>query len=459
MQEIKSIPSIQTIANTSDVSRPLVFPKLTEAQRATRETIDRKVAQTQEWVASNFPGQQAIFLLHHAAAWTRYPQEIQQLAGEWIADIIGDVYPEYPLPNASAEFNARQIAEGGIHPYFIVMAPAELPQAAVDHDPSILLKYADAITPLAVTARVIGASDVPGNGVDELGRTARKKAYPGVKGGALVLQSDLDWELYGHSRAVIADVRAAAEHGTTRRGVTPSGGATQHLYYGELGLSPFMFSHAYSVGTDGKGIHTLEPFVKGEKRKVPTASESNRLADTIYVPAGHHADFVRKLSAFQNPGQPANVVEISRGDAEPYQQALAEAHGPYIYGTIVIDSGDNIGGTMPLLEAIAHIDAQSPEIIVQLRADTPESAATQQLFLDNGFVVCGFSPAYEEIVPGKRKRMSNVTKPATIYLARAGRSVREGLMHIAPAYFPPNLYGDSLQAHFVRIDTELRGNK
>lgn len=413
-----------------------------------QQRINGKIEQTQEWVYSKYgPDYHALFLLE-PHAWADFPPEVQAYGGEAMAEILEATYPphgeSYPLPEfIRAPFNTEVIASGAVKPYFGFIAPAELTEDAVYANPELLLSYRDRLQPIAVSARVEGT-----DGSHELGRSAKMPGYDGFRAGALILQSHLDW--LDHPRAqqshsARAEVRASAMHVAHDGSIIPDSGATQTLYFGELGLTPTRFVPAYVVGD------RLEPFVIGEDHR------GGYIDMPVFTPAGPHVGFIEALSEYQGAKARPIIVPDNGIKAYEYNTTPQSHDGGTVYAKMEIVSGAKAGkhGWQKISDSLAKLDATAPMVMVKVPTHTEEWAATQEALRKEGFIFCGFEPAHE-VPAANSRRGRKETVPPVVYMARIGHSVRIGAVPIAPAYFPGKLYGERLREEFEKVDKAFR---
>lgn len=431
----------ETVARTEPASPPTLESKIQE-----------KVDATNDWIYQKYgPDYHALFLMD-AMIWQHASPEVQEFAGAAMATILEATYPphgqSYPLPEfIGKEFNTKVIASGDVLPYFGFIAPKELTVEMVSANPELLLQFREHLQPVGVSARVVSE-----DGSDELGRSAKMPGYEGFHAGALILQSQLDWLTQASSHVVRAEVRASAPHQAIDGSWIPSSGATQKLFFGELGLAPTRFIPGAYV------LRDAEPFVIGERHREGTWKENLTKYPTIYTPAGNHINFLEAISTYQL-GEPIQIVTAVKNTKQPYRHSeRPQEHGDTVYAKVEVLSPGKAGkaesNSHDLLATLSKLDTSAPMVVVKVEAHTMEGAATQKLLLDNDFIVCGFEPAHT--LPANGTRRGKQLIPPTIYMARHGKAVRLGEVRVSPAYFPAELYGPELQQEFRRIDAEFR---
>ncbi len=421
------------------------------------ELVDRKMEQTQAWVAETYGNDCAALFLMDAKAWQHFPPAVQKLGGWAMKRVLAATYPPdgegYPLPEyIGEEHNAQSIASGAMLPYFGFVAPRSLTAKMVYDNPELLLECQQRLQliPLAVSARMVSR-----DGSVELGRSARVAAGfgPGFRGGALILQSYIDWlsqETDNPSHVVRAEVRAADAHLAADGELIPSSAATQEEHFGRqrMGLLPTLFLPGYVVG------ERLEPFVVGELYRSDTWRE--HLRDfTVHTPGGEHLAFLEALCQYQT-GESLPLTVGASTEATGYQYCnQPQVHGGTVYAKIEVVANTDGKGKQPLLQTVRELDEVAPLVMVRIPADSPEGAATQALLMQHGFIVCGLELAHD--VPDEQGDCTRLVPP-TVYMARLGASVRSGHIPLARALFPPNLYGESLQQEFARVDQAFRNS-
>lgn len=415
------------------------------------ESIEHKMAETQEWVVEKYGDGYAALFLMDADAWQHFPKPVQTLGGWAMAHVLAETYPPggkgYPLPEyIGKDHNAASIASGSMRPYFGFAAPRGLTAEMVYANPELLLEQQRALRlfPIAVSARMVGA-----DGSEELGRSARLPGAWGrrFRGGALILQSYVDWHAQPAeaSHVVRAEVRVADEHMSENNRLIASSAATQKLHFGELGMCAVYFGYCYNVG------NRLEPFAIGELYRTDTWRE--HLRDfKVYSPDGPHLTFLDALCRHQT-GESLPLVVTAGSESEQYMHCAApQVHGKTVYAKVAVVEDAKGADTQDLLQTVTELDDAAPLVMVKVPAHTPRGAATQSALLHRGYTVCGLEPPHD--VPASNDQPAHVVPPM-VYMARLGAFVRSGDVPLARALFLPELYGPALQREFARIDHEF----
>ncbi len=411
------------------------------------DQIAQKQATTQDWVEDTYGKDHHAVVLgpdvllgSHAA---------RSFAAQTIANVLHEVYgDDYPLPESNTPaYTLHAMGVTALQPYVGVVAPKWLTAEAVRQQPALLDVHQSSITPVAVTARVRNVT----SGSQEAGRTGKRpKHFRKFHAGWLVLETIRDWHDEGEDGSYMlhADVRAAADHVAPDGQPIPTSGATQTLYVGEGGLRATFSAPLYRVGD-------VEPFVAAKKYRENTWVE--HLNDyTVHTPAGPHVALLQELCKHQTGRDLRKMVVTASHPAQTLHMGVPQQNGPTIYTKLnVVHDG---GEAMTAREARALFDRMgndAPLVLVEVPADTPESAGVQALLMEAGFTVCGFEPAHDE--PTEHGHRSHVVPPK-VYLARLGDSVTSGQAKLAPAYFPPEIYGRHLQKQLARVDNEFRNS-
>ncbi len=424
---------------------------------------------TTNWVEKKFPGRTAYFLTR-PFWWQNAEEKTQRLAAEWMSEIILAVYGDgYPLPNKHPDFNLDGIRNGTLLPYFGVIGPkriTELEELKGEELYKFIQTNQEEVIPVTTSALIL-----TDNGFAELGRNANRgsndKMFSGFEGGPTTLERLFDWlrnrhRLLERVHTLVSDMRAAQPHDNS-----PSSAAVQTLLLRDLGMRIRLVAPLYNV-------NGFEPFLSVIRPRNPNHwKETNRMK-IIYTCSGPHISFLKKLWQHQ-VGEELNLQIIDDVQyLSPHPLGFVKYHGSDIYSFIdVYDkekrkklSQEEIRSLSTLDKSIADLDEKAPVIIVRVEAETPQSAITQRKLTEDGFVICGIEGGYDEnYLNGNNEELiiRRYKAPAYIYLAKLGKSVKEGQIVLSPALFidpsisgEKNGYDDELFGMLYEVDARIR---
>lgn len=404
-------------------------------------------------------GVNAVFL-SRPLVWNQQSEHVQATVAGWMGNVIGNVYGDnYPLPNIHASFNQAGIENGTLLPYFGVIAPSDVSSDSIFADPEQVLRQD--VQPVVVSALMMHT-----NGKGELGRSARLRGAEDFDGGAITTERVYDWlrnrhRLLERVHTLVSETRAGEEHGNN-----PSSGPVQNLILGKMGMKIVGTAPLYDV--DG-----MEPMLMVQRPRNEKLVQNQNIDTVIYTPKGSHTELLQALWEHQL-GQPVKLITTEAQTEEPHKFALVEDNGPHIYGSVTVLTDGQAQkalldgkSVVPLNEATQHLDKTSASVFVKIPAERPESAATQQQLLDEGFVVCGVEPSRNEEFlqtdSSGEPSVVNYEVPATILMSRLGERARIGEVNVSKPYFPTpeeskgvDLHGESLRKLLYDVHEQLQ---
>lgn len=365
-----------------------------------------------------------------------------------VLNTLKEVYGETGYPY-KWKMVADQIKSGKLLPYVAGLGTHKMSNGAIYENPN-LIKDPDFI-PVAVS----GINLRPG-GWAELGKFAQPEYHKidGVnaqeigwfKGGGLVQEMMLDWATnrFGLMEAIsllYADMRVADAHDGN-----PNSGPVQKLLLGWGQMGIMAVAPMYNVN----GYETMMRVAK--YRDLENVRKINRDRQ-IFIAPGDHQKLLTLMWQHQlgQDHMPNFVVEQESNELLPHQTCHFESNGDTIYGEIKIGEGLVTETNSDLNVALNKLDENSPSTVVQIAADTPQSIATQKYLMSKGFIHCGISAATDDVVlediRDRSKGIKRVTAPPVVYMAKLGKPVREGIIKVAPTYFPDPEKSDGVDLH------------